>query len=205
MSNEALTWAWGQRLKPTTKLVLICLADHANEAGKCWPSLTRIQQRTGCARSTVAAGLADLEAEGFIVRERSPGGRHQATVYRLKQSDSRTSPRLELVRQPAKQSGSRTKTVRPPDPNHKEPSRTPIRTPARKAKTPLPANFAISDRVHEWAERKGYRHLDEHLEAFRLQALAKGYRYVDWDAALMTAIRNNWAQLNPTKRTRREL
>lgn len=67
------------------------------------------------------------------------------------------------------------------------------RTPSRK--TPMPPGFGISDRVREWAARKGYGRLDEHLEAFRCKAVAKGYSYADWDEALMGAIRDNWAGL----------
>ena len=62
-------------------------------------------------------------------------------------------------------------------------------------KTPLPQDFTITDKVKEWAARKGYTCLDEHLESFRAKCKANGYRYVDWDAALMEAIRGDWAKL----------
>jgi hypothetical protein len=73
MSNCALSWAWAQSVSSTEKLVLLCLADHADQAGRCWPSLTRIQERTGLARSTVAKVLDQLEAPEpvLIVRARS--------------------------------------------------------------------------------------------------------------------------------------
>jgi len=65
----------------------------------------------------------------------------------------------------------------------------------KKKKTPLPADFQISDRVRKWATEKGHARLGEHLEAFKAKAKAKGYKYVDWDSAFMEAIRNNWANL----------
>lgn len=73
------------------------------------------------------------------------------------------------------------------------------RAPARPkaaGKTPLPANFAISDRVREWAASKGHSRLDERLEHFVGKARMNGYRYADWDEALMTAIRDDWAKLD---------
>lgn len=86
----------------------------------------------------------------------------------------------------------------PPPPASPEP-RTRSRSTAsrRKQATPLPPDFAISDRVRQWAKKHGHQHLEAHLEAFKLRAQAKDYRYVDWDAAFMTAIRENWAKLDP--------
>jgi len=64
-----------------------------------------------------------------------------------------------------------------------------------KSKTGLPTNFSVSDRVQEWAAKKGYKSLDRHLENFCTQARAKGYKYVSWDDAFMTAIRDDWAKV----------
>lgn len=66
---------------------------------------------------------------------------------------------------------------------------------------PLPAGFAISDRVAEWARGKGHTRLNEHLEHFVGTAKAKGYKYVDWDEAFMNAIRSNWAKIEPPRPT----
>jgi hypothetical protein len=62
-------------------------------------------------------------------------------------------------------------------------------------KTRLPKDFAISSRVEAWAKAQGFGRLDEHLEAFKRKASAKGYSYIDWDAAYMEAIREDWAKL----------
>ncbi len=43
MSVAATQWAWRQALKPAAKLVLLALADRANDAGECWPSVHRSQ------------------------------------------------------------------------------------------------------------------------------------------------------------------
>lgn len=60
---------------------------------------------------------------------------------------------------------------------------------------PLPEGFGISDRVRKWAAQKGHSNLETHLESFLGKVKAKGYRYVDWDEAFMTAIRDDWAKL----------
>jgi len=59
----------------------------------------------------------------------------------------------------------------------------------------MPADFAVSERVQRWASEHGHSRLAEHLDAFKRKVAAKGYRYVDWDAAFMEAIREDWARL----------
>lgn len=63
------------------------------------------------------------------------------------------------------------------------------------SKTCLPADFAISERVRNWAAQKGHGNLDLHLENFVSAAKRRGYTYADWDEALMEAIRKDWAKL----------
>lgn len=62
-------------------------------------------------------------------------------------------------------------------------------------KISLPEGFAISERVRSWAAEKGHSHLDKQFEAFVSYAKRKGAEYVDWDEALMTAIRDDWAKV----------
>ncbi len=82
-------------------------------------------------------------------------------------------------------------------------NRAPARAPSEKAqrKTKLPDGFGISERVRRWAAEKGHLYLDRHLEHFIGSAKARGYTYVDWDEALMNAIRANWAKV-PVANTR---
>lgn len=74
------------------------------------------------------------------------------------------------------------------------PSPPPVRK-SKPVKTTLSADFVVSDRVKTWAAEHGFGQLDEHLDAFRRKATAKGYTYVSWDDAFMEAIREDWAKL----------
>lgn len=65
----------------------------------------------------------------------------------------------------------------------------------RTPKTSLPANFAISERVRAWAERRGVFNLDQHFEYFVNRCRAKGYTYADWDEGFMGAVTKDWAQI----------
>jgi hypothetical protein len=64
-----------------------------------------------------------------------------------------------------------------------------------KRKTSLPKNFTISDRVIIWANEKGYRDLEKHFDHFIMLAQSNNYKYTDWDAAFMRAIKDNWAKV----------
>lgn len=64
-----------------------------------------------------------------------------------------------------------------------------------KIKTPIPENFGISDRVAAWAASKGISNLEAHMEFFKNQCAAKGYRNVDWDRAFMNAVTADWAKI----------
>lgn len=66
----------------------------------------------------------------------------------------------------------------------------------KKAKTPLPAEFGLTERVIDWAKANGFGRLQEHLDNFRLKAAAHDYRYADWDSAFMGAIKADWAGVN---------
>ncbi|EZQ10786.1 helix-turn-helix domain-containing protein [Acinetobacter sp. Ver3] len=70
-----------------------------------------------------------------------------------------------------------------------------------KVKTSIPKNFAISDQVRTWAQEKNYKHLEQHLEYFTAKCEANGYKYLNWDAAFKTAIRDDWAKLNNNRQT----
>jgi hypothetical protein len=63
---------------------------------------------------------------------------------------------------------------------------------SRARAIPLPADFAISERVKTWAEDKGYRDLGPYLECFVGRFRANGKTYIDWDETFMNAIREDW-------------
>lgn len=75
------------------------------------------------------------------------------------------------------------------------PTKAAPRKTGKPIKTPLPTGFQVSENVRRWAQAKGHARLEEHLENFVGTAMANGYRYADWDAAFMNAIRRNWAKL----------
>lgn len=99
---------------------------------------------------------------------------------------------------PSLLSGESGDDASPPAPA--APTPPPPKSTRRKAKTVIPSEFEVSEAVKTWASKKGFDRLSEHLEAFKLKVAANGYTYADWDAALMTAIRDDWAKLRQPQR-----
>lgn len=70
----------------------------------------------------------------------------------------------------------------------------------KNVKIPLPDRFSISDRVREWAKKKGFDQLEEHLEAFKRKAKMNAYKYANWDDAFMEAVREDWAKIRKERK-----
>ncbi len=70
-------------LKPTKRLILLALADHANDEGECYPSIERLCLRTGLGERTVQNNIRQLTEAGFLEIE-TGGGRKNCNLYRIK-------------------------------------------------------------------------------------------------------------------------
>jgi hypothetical protein len=70
MSIKLMTAVWDREdLSSTQKLVLLSLADWANDEGLCWPSIDRLAIKTSLAGRSVQRIIRDLETMGFIRRD----------------------------------------------------------------------------------------------------------------------------------------
>ena len=85
MSIRALNWAWGIALPPTRKVVLLALADIADDNGLCWPKHSTIAIKSTTDERTVRRVLAWLQSQRLISvepRYRNDGSR-TSNSYRL--------------------------------------------------------------------------------------------------------------------------
>ncbi|MDE1465649.1 helix-turn-helix domain-containing protein [Spartinivicinus poritis] len=51
---------WQNNLEPNKKIVLLALADNANDQGYCWPAMDTIAEKTSLSRSTVKRHIKSL-------------------------------------------------------------------------------------------------------------------------------------------------
>ncbi|MCW1973488.1 UNVERIFIED_ORG: DNA-binding transcriptional ArsR family regulator [Pantoea agglomerans] len=89
MSMELMVKAMKTKVgNPLRKLVLIKLADNANDQGECWPSYQHIADQCEIGRSTVKSHVRALEDMGMLRREfRRNGELNQSNMYRIFLSD----------------------------------------------------------------------------------------------------------------------
>ena len=92
MSVRAMAWAWEQDLAEGDKLLLMALADHADDEGKCWPGQESLGRKIGRSERTVRERLKRLESLGMITRNpRYNGKGHRSSdviLLHLAQPDS---------------------------------------------------------------------------------------------------------------------
>lgn len=82
MSHAAAKAVWDIRgISLTQKVVLLCLADHADQDMRCFPSLARIADQTCMSPRAAWQALRELEKAGLIKTEGR--GRNQSNVYTL--------------------------------------------------------------------------------------------------------------------------
>lgn len=96
MSVRALTWALEQRFsyeETTLKLLLVILADFANDKNQCWPSQKLLSEMLGgCSLDTVQRLLKKLEAREMLGRRRrhNSDGRRTSDLMLLNVRQNRT-------------------------------------------------------------------------------------------------------------------
>lgn len=93
MSTKAVSWAIHSfRVdNPQVKLILILLAENADENGVCWPSQKATADKAGCSLSTVKRVQRLLERHGVITVIRKRAGEQKTkNVYRLRLETSFT-------------------------------------------------------------------------------------------------------------------
>lgn len=177
MSTTIMGACWPLQMPPTPKAVLISLADNANDHGHCWPSLTKICERTCFGRTAVIDAIKWLESAGAIRADRS--NRYSTSyvvtpalyvptelVRDANQSGKRTSSDAgELVRLADNEVRETDDEVRQADTNRQEPPITVSKSKRQRGRKPDPEisvtlpPWLDADLWQRWVDdRKARRH-----------------------------------------------
>lgn len=83
VTSGVFEWGSGANWTPGQRLVLLALADHADDEGICWPGMKRVAEKCGLARETVIRYIKKLGDDGWLKAEKRRGqdGRQMTTVY----------------------------------------------------------------------------------------------------------------------------
>ena len=185
-------------LGPTERLVMLALADHADDEGKCYPSVERLCARTGLSERAVQMNVRKLVGEGYL-HVQIGGGKGNANLYFVSPNPASNAPRTKCT--PAPDAPQTPHVVRPnPAPDAPEPSGTIIEpsietAPAktrRRPEVPLPPEWVPSDRNIADAEARQFsaQETQDEADRFRNHHLARDSRFRDWDAAWRTWLGN---------------
>lgn len=101
MRADSIRWAWGSKLSPTQKLVLLSLAHTSDKLNRSSSSLSSIQEMTGLQRRTVWKTLSELESVGAISIAREAGGGNHYTLSlsgSVARCKNAPSPKVEATR-----------------------------------------------------------------------------------------------------------
>ena len=217
MSRAATDWAWGLEIKASQKLLMLSLADRADELHCCYPSIQRLVKDTGMDRKTIGKWVNQMIEDGFIsdTGERK-GKTKQVRVLRLnievKEAQKRNSTKF----------GNNTKNGHETSPimdNKRsqnwdaesviEPNIEPtlsargqfISEAAKRrigispnGEIPFPPAFKPSADHIAIASEKGIS-IETELLNFRDYHKARGTKLIDWNSAFRVWLRN--ARVNP--------
>lgn len=215
MDNEELA-----ELAPLTRLLFVYLWMLADREGRLEDRPKRIAAQALPYDRTADVGvmLDDLQSAGFIVRyvvdgmaciEVTAFTKHQNPHIRESNSVLPSPEQASAKEVPRHNLGSDKASPRSPDPGFLIPDPglgtvqdKPANTDRKKKalKTQMPDDFAVSERVSQWAKENKFDRLGEHLDAFKRKSVARAYSFASWDDAFMEAILEDWAKIRTQPR-----
>jgi hypothetical protein len=111
MSFAALEWAFELEVEGPQKAVLLALARHADDAGRCYPAVPRLCRLAGVRERAARMAIARLEGCGALTVSRSTGGRKSSDYvlnlnYTVKQSPSEPPAGVHAVHPKGRPNGA---------------------------------------------------------------------------------------------------
>lgn len=100
MSAKATFWAWDQDVNGYTKLVLLALADNADDFGECYPSVAYIAKKVGISARQVTREISELKTKKLL-NVAYNGGRSGANLYQLQVKITHDTQSPPLTHSPA--------------------------------------------------------------------------------------------------------
>lgn len=92
MSVKIMSAVWEcEGLDASERLVMLSLADHADDMGRCYPSISRLCQRTSMSDRGIQKVIGRLVERGFITVKAS-AGQGGANIYTLSTPEPRSPP-----------------------------------------------------------------------------------------------------------------
>lgn len=193
MSRKATDWAWSIDVKPATlKLILLSMADRADEIHQCFPSIDRLVKDTGLNKKTVQKGLLDMIDAGIISdtgKRRGPTGR--VRVFQLNLDFKSNEPEIGNVPKNGTLNDPKNGTLNDPNFGVQNQSTEPVnepkdqlRSPAKKSAANQARDEAFESVWQQYPKREGSNPKNHALSAWKAR-IAEGHKPEDMLAGLM--------------------
>jgi hypothetical protein len=181
-------------LGPTERLIMLALADHCDDAGRCYPSNARLCERTGLSERAVRTNIRALEEAGYLVVQLGVG-QGGANVYHVRPAGGQEMPPAgNAPGRKCREGGQEM----PPDgaAGAPKPSRT-INEPSNKTREALCSVVSEETADAFIAHRKAKKaKLTEHAAIL----IAKKLRgHPDPDGVVERSIMNGWTGVFPSE------
>lgn len=185
MSVRVMTRVWELDLPDSQKIVLLALADCANDEGHCWPSMRTLAAKCSKGERTVQGVIIKLCEAGHLTRREVPGKGCNYTVHpRSDSTPAENAPRREVQKPPQGLRDTPAAAADKPSKNHNKPS-----TPRKRegGKTIIPEDWkapAVADlppQARACAEQWTAASYRTHAEAFHNYWRSARRMYADWN------------------------
>lgn len=188
-----MSQVWKLDLSASEKLVLLALADRADNKGRnCWPSVSTLAESTSQTDRTVRRALSSLEQKGHLTRKHREGTSTQYDIHPVANGAVKEALTPDTVS---------VLTLCPPDtmsgtpdtvsPNTSITIKNNIGGRARalpEGWTPKP--FGTASKSFAVAENWSVDDLTEHIERFTAHHRARNSKFTDWQSAWSTWVLN---------------
>lgn len=198
----------------THLLVLLSLADQANDDGRCWPSAAHIAKRARCSDRYVRQVISELQSAGWLSIEERRGRSSMYTITPEPQSTPEPQLRGEPQSTPEDTSPLNPSSPHPgtpvqgtPEPQFTQNRKRTTKEPSGASKkVPYPSDWEPAANQISYADE---HNIDVWAEAdkFRTRNLANGSKYANWDMAFASWLRlgneKGWAAKKQPAKTGR--
>lgn len=183
---------------PMQRIVLLAIADHADDQGRAYPSMVGIASKCGMTERGARGIIRKLEAAGYL-ETRIGGGRGGKSHYTVNPEPETRNDKPGMSKPGTTRPETRNETALNPEPRSAEPSVT-IKEPPKSRETPVDVLCKIVR--HETAtdfaaHRKAMKKPLTHEAARRL--VSKLANHPDPDAVFDLSIENGWQGVFPEK------
>jgi hypothetical protein len=195
MSVTLMAAVWKVQLPDSEKLVLLALADCANDEGACWPSMKTLTEKCSKSDRTIQAAIKDLVSKGHLTRIERPG---KGCLYRVHPSTPEAaSPPVTPEAISPRSDFAPKRTTSTPEAASDKPSRT-IKTRGKEVRASekphrFPADWqpsAFPESVQALVDLWPPGRLDREIEQFRDYWLDRTDKRPGWDRTFHNRIRD---------------